>query len=105
MARRIYTTSALLDDGAAMAQFLAPIPDADQLSKLLAKAEPVSTRAYDDENQTARYVESDGKAVMCFTVTDVTIDQAEMIEMELENSGAGDESVFQEAVVRALGDD
>jgi hypothetical protein len=105
MARIIYTTSARLDDGGAMAIFLAPIPDADQLAKLLAKAEPVSTRAYDDENHAARYVESDGKAVKCFMVIDVTIDQAEMIEIEFENIGARDETAFQEAVARALGDD
>jgi hypothetical protein len=105
MPRRIHTTCAQLDDGAAMGQFLSPIPDAEQLAKLLAKGVPVSTRAYDDENQTARYVESDGKAVMCFTVVDVTIDQAEMIEIEFEDAGAGDETAFLQAVVRALGDD
>jgi hypothetical protein len=100
----IITTSARLDDGAAMAQFLSPIPDADQLAKLLAKGVPVSTRAYDDENQIARYVESDGEAVLCFMVHDVTIDEAEMIEIEFEDTGAGDEVAFRKAVVRALGD-
>jgi hypothetical protein len=105
MAKPISTTSARLDDGSAMAQFLSPIPDSDQLAKLLAKGEPLSTRAYDDETQTARFVESDGITVMCFTVTDVTIDQAEMIEIECEGMGAIDETTFHEAVARALGDD
>jgi len=105
MAKPISTTSAQLDDGSAMAQFLSPIPDADQLAKLLAKGEPLSTRAYDDETQTARFVESDGDTVMCFTVSEITIDQAEMIEIECEDMDAIDERTFHEAVARALGDD
>lgn len=105
MAKPISTSSARLDDGAAMAQFLSPIPNADQLAKLLALGEPMSTRAYDDEAQTARFVESDGKAVTCFTVVDITIDQAELIETEFEDTGAGDEKAFQKAVARALHDD
>jgi hypothetical protein len=75
MSRRISTTSARLDDGSAMAQFLSPIPDSDPLATLLSKGEPLSTRAYDDEAQIARFVESDGNVVMCYTVTDITIDQ------------------------------
>jgi len=42
---------------------------------------------------------------MCYTVTDITIDQAEMIEIECEHMGAIDETTFHEAVSRALGDD
>ena len=105
MGKQMFTTSARLDDGSAMAQFLSPIPDADQLAKLLAKGESLSTRAYEDETQTARFVESDGTTVICFTVTDITIDQAEMIEIECEGIGTIDETTFHEAVARALGDD
>jgi hypothetical protein len=105
MSKQISTTSARLDDGSAMAQFLSPIPDSDQLAKLLEKGKPLSTRAYDDETQTARFVESDGNTVMCFAVTDITIDQAEMIEIECEDMDAIDETAFHEAVARALGDD
>jgi hypothetical protein len=104
MSKRISTTSARLDDGSGMAQFLSPIPDSEQLAKLLAKGEPLSTRAYDDETQTARFVESDGHTVMCFTVAAITIDQAEMIEIECEDLGAIDEAAFHEAVAHALGD-
>jgi hypothetical protein len=105
MVRHISTTSARLGDGSAMAQFLSPIPDSDRLAGLLGKGEPLSTRAYDDESQTARFVESDGNTVMCFTVAGITIDQAEMIEIECEDMGAIDETAFHEAVSRALGDD
>jgi hypothetical protein len=105
MARQITVISARLDDGSAMAQFLSPIPDSDLLAALLSKGEPLSTRAYDDETQIARFVESDGRVVICLTVIGVTIDQAEMIEIERENMGVVDEATFPGAVSRALGDD
>jgi hypothetical protein len=98
----IVTTKARLDDAAEMAKFLSPIPHADQLAKVLEDRKPISTRAYEDETQTARFVESDGNVVMCFTVADITIDQAEMIEAEWEGMCALDESAFQKAVEQAL---
>jgi hypothetical protein len=105
MAKGIITTSVRLDDDSALAEFLSPVPNADQLGKLLAKKEALSTRAYDDETGTARFVESDGSIATCFTVTDITIDQAEMIEIECEELAAKDEKAFREAVERALGAD
>jgi hypothetical protein len=102
MDRKIVTTTARFDDETEMAKFLSPIPNGDQLAKVLQGRKPVSTRAYEDESQTARYVESDGNSVMCFTVTAVTIDQAEMIEAEWEGICALDEAAFQKAVEQAL---
>jgi len=99
----IDTTTARLNDDAAMAKFLAAIPNGEELGKVLAGTGPVSTRAYDDATQTARFVESDGGTVMCFTVTDITIDQAEMITAEWEGISALNETEFQKAVERALG--
>ena len=104
MATGIVTTTAHLDDDAEMAKFLSPIPNGEQLAKVLADRKPVSTRAYEDETQTARFVESDGRVVMCFMVTDITIDQAEMITAEWEGICALNERAFQKAVERALHD-
>ena|ERR1700678_1287768 len=104
MARRIQTASARLDDESAMAIFLAPIPNSEQLAAVLANNAPVSTRAYDDETMTARFVESDGTIAKCFTVADITIDQAEMIEIECEAAGLWEDAAFEDAVARALGD-
>jgi len=98
----IVTTTARLDDAAQMAKFLSPIPNGEQLAKVLEGGKPVSTRAYEDETRTARFVESDGSIVMCFAVTDITIDQAEMIEVEWERMCALDEMAFQKSVERAL---
>ena len=102
MSSPIVTTTAHLDDAAETAKFLSPIPNSEQLAKVLEGREPVSTRAYEDETMTARFVESDGDIVKCFTVTDITIDQAEMIEAEWEGVCSLDETAFQSAVERAL---
>ena len=102
MERGIVTTTAHLDDRVEMAKFLAPIPNGEQLAKVLENRTPVSTRAYEDETLTARFVESDGKVVVCFKVPDITIDQAEMITAEWEGICSLNEAAFKEAVERAL---
>jgi hypothetical protein len=94
---------ARIDEPLAMAAFLASIPDSAELAELLRSVGPLNTRAYDDENQTARFVISDGNIVTCFTVADITIDQAEMITIECEKSDAWSEAAFRDAAVRALG--
>lgn len=102
MAAEIVTTTARLDDEAEMTKFLLPIPNGEQLAEVLKGGRPVSTRAYEDETSTARFVESDGNIVMCFTVSDITIDQAEMIEAAWEGICALDEAAFQNTVERVL---
>jgi hypothetical protein len=99
---KILVSVARLDDAKAMASFLTSIPDSAALAELLDGKEPVNTRAYDDENQTARFVISDGVTATCFAVFDITIDQAEMITVECEASNAWDEAAFRLAAARAL---
>ncbi len=103
MGTRISIATARLDDPEAMARFLAPIPNGDDLAKVLHTGESTSSRAYDDASWTARYVVSDGTVVKCFAVTDITIDQAEMIAAVSLDSSAWDEASFREAVAQALG--
>jgi hypothetical protein len=98
----ILSTAAALDDGDALGQFLSNIPNGDQLGKLLQVGKSISTRAYDDDTGAAHFVESDGKTVRCFTVTDITIDQAEMIAAQCLGIDWGDQT-FREAVEIALG--
>jgi hypothetical protein len=102
MATAIFTTTARLDDDAEMAKFLSPIPNGEQLANVLKDRKPVSTRAYEDETWTARFVESDGNIVMCFSVSGITIDQAEMIEAAWEGICALDETAFEKTVERVL---
>ena len=103
MSTRISITSARLDDPSAMAAFLAPIPNSEVLAKVLQRGKPVTSRAYDDEAWTARFVGCDGITVQCLVVTDVTIDQAEMIAVMCVDHPLWSEATFREAVELALG--
>lgn len=100
---KILVSTARLEDPKAMASFLASIPDSAELAALLRSEQPLNTRAYDDEHQTARFVISDGITATCSAVFDITIDQAEMITIECEKSDAWSGSAFREAAARALG--
>jgi len=102
MSTAIVTTRARLNDDSQMAKFLSPIPNGEGLARVLKGGTPVSTRAYEDETRTARFVESDGMIVMCFTVSDISIDQAEMIEAAWEAICALDETAFQRTVQQVL---
>lgn len=98
----ISMSTAQLDDPASMARFLSPIPNSDQLAKVLEDRSPVSSRAYDDDTWTARFVASDGVVVKCFTVADVTIDQAEMIAAVCADVSGLQEPEFHDIVDRVL---
>jgi hypothetical protein len=100
---KILVSTARIENPKALATFLASIPDSADLAELLGRKEPLNTRAYDDENQAARFVISDGTTATCFTVPDITIDQAEMITIECEKFNAWDDSAFREAAARAIG--
>ena len=101
---KITVAEARIDDPSAMASFLAPIPNNAELAALLAKKELLNTRAYDDETQTARFVISDGNVAVCFAVSDITIDQAELITLACEESNEWSAESFPEAASRALGE-
>ncbi|HEV7612495.1 MAG TPA: hypothetical protein VGO37_11500 [Steroidobacteraceae bacterium] len=94
--------TARLEDPEAMGRFLAPIPNSDQLAKILYERKSVSSRAYDDETWTARFVVSDGIVVKCFTVADITIDQAEMIAAVCIDLSEWQEADFRDMVEQLL---
>jgi hypothetical protein len=94
--------TALLADAAAMARFLSPIPNGDRLAEILGNGKPISSRAYDDDTWTARFVASDGVSVKCFTVSDVTIDQAEIIAAVSLDFSSWQEADFCDMVRRVL---
>jgi hypothetical protein len=98
----IIASNARLDDAAQMALFLAPIPNADSLEALLMGRKVVSTRTYDDDEMLARFVRSDGKMVACYTVKEVTIDEAEMIAAQCELLDVWNLESFSRAVHVAL---
>jgi hypothetical protein len=103
MSTKISMAVARLDDGDAMAKFLAPIPNGERLGRVLEDRHPLASRAYDDETWTARFVASDATLVKCFTVSDITIDQAEMIAAACPDIGELELDEFRQAVELALG--
>jgi hypothetical protein len=102
MGDQIKTTTARIDEPKALAAFLASMPNSAELGNLIRTKEPLNTRAYDDENETARFVISDGIDATCFTVIGITIDQAEMITVECEKSDAWSDNAFREAAAHVL---
>lgn len=102
MGNRIQTTTARIDAPDALAAFLAAIPSSAELGNLIRTKEPLNTRAYDDDNETARFVISDGTDASCFTVIGITIDQAEMITVECEKLDAWSDIAFREAAANVL---
>jgi hypothetical protein len=102
MSKILFATARLVD-AAAMVKFLDAIPNGEDLGKVLQSREALASRAYDDETWTARFVASDGQVVKCFAVTDITIDQAEMIAAACVDNPALDETGFREAVAQSLG--
>jgi hypothetical protein len=103
MTTKISMTTARLDDGDAMGKFLAPIPNGERLAEVLENSHRLASRAYDDETWTARFVASDATEVKCFTVSDITIDQAEMIAAACPDIGGIDLEQFRREVEQALG--
>lgn len=79
------------------------IPNGADLGRLLREHRVLSSRAYDDAAWTARFVASDGERVKCFLVSDITIDQAEMIAAAGIDLLPLDEAAFREMVMRVLG--
>jgi hypothetical protein len=100
---QISMTIAHLDDAEAMAEFVGRIPNGERLAKVLEDRRPLSSRAYHDETWTARFVASDASLVKCFSVSDITIDQAEMIAAACPDVGGLDLEEFRRAVEQALG--
>lgn len=93
---------AAVADPPAMARFLSPLPNSAGLARLLRPGDPISSRAYDDDAWTARFVSSDGVTVKCFTVTNITIDQAELIAAMGPDFSAWQETEFLDMVLEVL---
>ncbi len=94
---------ARLDDEAAVADILAPILDGPKLLELLNRREPGLASVYDAQARTARYLVSDVETVMCFSVTDVTREEASSIYAECRTMSDWSGTEFHAAAGRALG--
>ena len=100
---QLHVATVHLADRPALAQFLSTVPNSEGLAQLLLTETPQNTRAFDDDAQLARFVISDGAVVTCFTVENITIDQAELITLACEEADTWDEASFRQSVARVVG--
>ena len=72
-----------VDDEAAMTAFLAPIAAADRVRDALAlkRGHGWAMSSYDAETRVAQVIICDGATIACYTVTDVTSEQAAQISV------------------------
>ena len=109
MARRIVTTAkAVIGDEAAMPSLLDSAAKCPEIRDYLNSRKPGETPTHrvflDPSDRKASYVACGPKRVFCFTVWDVTAEQAKAIDEGLDWFERWDEPMFKHAVARTLGD-
>jgi hypothetical protein len=86
----------------AIANFVAPIPDGENLAAVLRTGQAGLLNRYWSEKSTAFYIASDGEVAVCWTITDVTLEQAATLAVECESiTDFGSKAAFYAAVKRA----
>ena len=104
MSTRILLTSARLDDAEAMDQVLARIsPIATILPRCCTTESPCPRGPTTTTLGSRASLPATAAVVKCFAVTDITIDQAEMIAAACIDISAWDEALFRETVAQSLG--
>jgi hypothetical protein len=100
---RILVSYSLIDDDKSMSTVISLIKNAEGLhERLVKRPETGCTQAYDAKIRTARYVVSDGKIVACFTLTDVSPEQAAEVAAETDSIAQWNLREFQAVVERVL---
>ena len=100
---KIFEARAQLDDDDALSNLLRPIREAELLRTSLLLGKSGRRQGYDETTRTARYIVSDGKVVVCFTVTNVSLRQSAEIATECDSITEWGSSAFRAAVERAMG--
>jgi hypothetical protein len=100
---RILSALARLGDAAAMSELLAPMRDKAALKRKLRPGFCGHQYTYDLNTRIARYLLTNGEVVACYSVTEVSLEEAKAIAIECEELGEWSLRTFQAAVVRALG--
>lgn len=100
---RIYSVMAQIDNAEAMSSVLALIRDRDKLAERFRNGETGFAFEYNEDVRTGRYVVNDATTVMCFSVTDLTPQEAYAIAAECRQLSEWGHPEFQAAAGRALG--
>lgn len=100
---RILSALARLNDTVAMSELLAPMRDQAALKRKLRPGFCGHQYTYDLNTRIARYLLTNGEIVACYSVTEVSLEEAKTIAIACEELGEWSMRTFQAAVVRALG--
>ena len=103
MTTKIFDAIARLDDAAALNALLTPIRDGVRLRKKLRPGFRGHKYFYDRHTHTARCLLTNGAVVSCFSITEVSLEEAKAIAARCEGISEWSMTAFQAAVERALG--
>src|SRR5947199_6843896 len=105
MTAKIFDSTARLDDANALNALLAPLRDGAALKRRLRPGRRGHKYFYDQHTHTARCLLTNGDIVACYSVAEVSLEEAKAIAARCEGIGEWSMSAFQTAVERALGAD
>ena len=100
---RILSALARLGDAAALNELLAPMRDSATLKRKLRLGFRGHKYTYDGHTRIARCLLTNGEIVACYSVTEVSLEEAKMIAVACEDLSEWSMRTFHSAVVRALG--
>jgi hypothetical protein len=99
---RILSALARLNDAVAMSELLAPMRDKAALKRKLRPGLCGHQYIYDLNTRIARCVLTNGEIVACYSVTEVSLEEAKTIAIACESLDEWSMTTFQSAVLHAL---
>jgi hypothetical protein len=99
---KIFLVNVRLDDSAAVQSVLS-IHDNRNLAKMLGERRPGFSYAYEEESCVGRFIASNGRTALSFSVTGITRQEAALIAAECEQIVLWNIYEFRKAADRALG--
>jgi len=100
---RISAALARLSDAAALNELLAPLRDSAAIKRKLRLGFCGHKYTYDVQTRIARCLLTNGEIVACYSVTEVSLEEAKMIALVCEDLSEWSMRTFEVAVARALG--
>jgi hypothetical protein len=100
---RLLSVMAPIDNANAVAEVLVRIRDRASLAQRIDRRETGFAFEYNEETRTGHYLVTDADTLMCFSVTDLTYDEAAAIAAECRPMREWGHEEFQAAAGRALG--
>ena len=99
---KISSALAHVRDAAALSELLAPLRDSAALKRKLRLGFCGHKYTYDADKRVARCLLTNGEIVACYSVTEVSLEEAKMIAVVCEDLSEWSMRTFQAAVARAL---